>query len=140
MTIRQLTVYSTNKKGALAETTAALASAGIDMRSICVADTEDFGVFRIITKEIDKALPLLKEQGFSVCAINVVAVQLANVPGELNRVLQMLNSADINIEYMYSIINKNEDKAYMAFRVTDNDATEALLKKNGFEILSEKDL
>lgn len=140
MTIRQLTVYSTNKKGALAETTEALASANIDMKSICVADTEDFGVFRIIANDTDKALDLLKKQGFSVCSIDVVAVQLANVPGELNHVLQMLNKEDINIEYMYSIINKNGDIAYMAFRVTDNAATETILKNNGFKILSEEDL
>lgn len=140
MALKQLSVYAENKKGTLANTTNVLAKAGVDMKSICIADTKDFGIFRIVVTDTEKALKVLKEEGFTVSKREVAAIAVENVPGELNRALQVLDAAETNIEYMYSIINNKNDKAYMAFRVDDNAETEALLKANGFEILTDEDI
>ena len=140
MAIRQISVYARNKKGTLVKTTAALAAAGIDLKSICVADTEDFGIFRLLTSDQDSATRALNNVGFTVSSRLIAAVAIPNVPGELNRVLQILDDEGINIEYMYSIITNRTDMAYMAIRVDDNQRTEDLLKEHGYTVLSDEDL
>ena len=140
MALKQLSVIAENKKGTLAKATAALAAAGIDLKSICVADASEFGVFRMISSDVEGARQALTNVGLRVSTRSIAAVAIPNQPGELNRILQILNNADINIEYMYSIISNKADSSYMAIRVDDNEKAESLLVEKGYSILTESDL
>ena len=140
MAVKQLSVFAENRKGSLQKITEALAEAGIDLRSICVADTEDYGILRIITDNTEKAARVLKENGFTAAVKSVVGVAIPDVPGGLSKVLGILFDADINLEYMYSIINARRDQALMVLRVDDNDKAEKVLEENGIGLLTEEDL
>ena len=139
MALKQLSVYAENKKGTLVKATTAIAAAGIDMKSICVADTEQFGIFRILTSDQEGAKKALENVGLTASARMIVGVALPNVPGGLNHVLQVLSDAEINIEYMYSILSPRTDTACMAIRVDDNEAAERLLTEKGYQVLSDAD-
>ncbi len=140
MAVKQLSVYAENKKGVLVKTTAALAAVGVDMKSIMIADTEEFGIIRMMVSDVEAAKTALKNVGFNVSAREVAAVAIPNETGELNRVLQLIADEGINLDYMYSIINDQTDKAYMALRVDDNAAVEALLADKGYQILTDADI
>lgn len=140
MAIRQLSVLVENKKGALLRITDILAREGIDLRSICVADTAEYGIMRLIADDNRRAAEALSLAGYVARVRDVVAVAIPDEPGGLNRVLHILDSNDINLEYMYSVITARSDKAYMIMRVNNNEKTEDILRQNGVEVLTEEDL
>ena len=138
MGIRQLSVFVENKKGSLHEITDALAKEGIDLRSMCVADTNDFGIVRIITNEPERAAQILKSQGHAANVREITAFAVPDSPGGLAKALNILESSGVNIEYMYALVTSQVGKAYTVMRTDDNEITESILKKNGIEILDEE--
>ena len=134
MAIKQLSVLVDNKQGTLAQTVSLLAEKGIDLRSICVADTEDYGIVRLIADKPQEALEVLFEEGYTAKLTDVIACSCPDEPGGLSRVLNVLNDNGINMEYMYSIINNVADQAYMVIRVRDNENAENILKENGVRV------
>ena len=137
MGIRQLSVFVENKKGSLHEITDALSKEGIDLRSMCVADTNDFGIVRIITKEPERAAEILKAQGHAANVREITAFAVPDTPGGLAKALNILENSGVNIEYMYALVTSEVGKAYTVMRTDDNEVTESILKKNGIEILDE---
>lgn len=140
MAIRQLSVFMENKKGSLHEITDILAKNGIDLRSMCIADTADYGIVRIIANDPDKALDVLESAGHIANIREVTAFAVPDCPGGLTKVLGLLESNGIDIEYLYALITTATDKAYAVMRTADGAATEALLTQNGVEILSETNI
>ena len=140
MAIKQLSILVDNKQGTLAQTVSLLAEEGIDLRSICVADTEDYGIVRLITDQPQKALKILFEQGFTAKLTDVIACSCPDEPGGLSKVLNVLNENGINMEYMYSIINNVADQAYMVIRVRDNENAEKVLRENGVRVFEEDEI
>jgi len=140
MAIKQVSVLVDNEKGSLAKILGILSEKKVDLRSICVADTEDYGILRMIVDDSDKAVKALDGIGVVARVREVLAVAVPDEPGGLYRVLTILSEKGINLEYMYSIINGTKESAYMVLRVNDNDAAEGLLKENGIGVLSEKDI
>ena len=137
MGIRQLSVFVENKKGSLHEITDALSKEGIDLRSMCVADTNDFGIVRIITNEPERAAEILKSQGHAANVREITAFAVPDTPGGLAKALNILESNGVNIEYMYALVTSEAGKAYTVMRTDDNEITESILRKNGIEILDE---
>lgn len=137
MGIRQLSVFVENKKGSLHEITDALSKEGIDLRSMCVADTNDFGIVRIITNEPERAAEILKAQGHAANVREITAFAVPDTPGGLAKALNILENSGVNIEYMYALVTSEAGKAYTVMRTDDNEITESILKKNGIEILDE---
>lgn len=140
MAIRQLTVFVENRQGRLVEITRLLAEKGVDMRALSIADTQEFGILRLIVNDTDKALEALGEAGYLVKITGVVGVKLSNRPGELSRALAALNDAGINMEYLYAFLAGTPDGAYVALRVADNAAAEAVLAAAGFKGISDTDI
>ena len=140
MSVKQLSVYLTNRAGSLVRVTDMLADAGINLYSVCIADTEEYGILRVTTNDTDRAYEILKAEGIPVRVRNVVAFSCGDEVGGLSKVLRYLDEADINIEYMYSIINSEKDKAYMIMRVDDFEKAEGVLKLKNVETLSEDKL
>ena len=141
MSIKQISVFVENKPGALYALTAVLAQGQIDMRALSLAETKDFGIVRLIVNDLYKATTLLKDAGYVHSLTPVVGVAIPDVPGGLNRVLQVLTDAKVNVEYMYAFLGgKDVDHAYMIFRVEDNEKAAAALSSRGIRIVEQEEM
>ena len=137
MGIRQLSVFVENKKGSLHEITDELAKAGVDLRSMCIADTSDYGIVRIIADDPVKAQKVLSEAGHTANIRTVTAFAVPDQPGGLARVLSLLESRGVNIEYLYALVTTATDKAYAVMRTDESEIAETILTSNGIELLDE---
>ena len=137
--IEQVSVFLENTKGRLAGLCRALGDAGVNMHALMVADTEQFGVVRIICDTPRRATELLDEQGFSASVTPVVAVQIPDRPGGLADVLEALGKADVNVEYAYCFVKPSGDAAVDIFKV-DAPGAELALTSAGFVSFSPEEL
>ena len=140
MAIKQLSVFVENKQGSLHEITDALAKANINLRSMSVADTSNYGIVRIIADDPDKAKALLDDDGHAANVRLVNAFAVPDQPGGLAKVLNMLEGNGVNIEYMYALITTESGKAYSVMRTGNTDETDKILTENGVELLDENKL
>ena len=139
MSMKQISVFVENKPGALYALTAVLAQGQIDMRALSLAETKDFGIVRLIVNDLYKTTTLLKDAGYVHSLTPVVGVAIPDVRGGLNRVLQVLTDAKVNVEYMYAFLGgKDVDHAYMIFRVADDKAAETALASRGIQVLDQE--
>ena len=139
MSMKQISVFVENKPGALYALTAVLAQGQIDMRALSLAETKDFGIVRLIVNDLYKTTTLLKDAGYVHSLTPVVGVAIPDVPGGLNRVLQVLTDAKVNVEYMYAFLGgKDVDHAYMIFQVADDKAAEIALASRGIQVLDQE--
>ena len=139
MAIRQISVFVENQKGKLYETLKVIAGEGINIRALSVADTNDFGVLRLITSDTDKTREVLSED----CVVNtttVIAAKLEDRVGALCDVIHILALADINIEYVYAFTASEDFGAYVVIRVDDVEKAEQALIKENVSILCEDDI
>ena len=137
MGIRQLSVFLANKKGSLHEISDVIAKAGVDLRSMCIADTSDYGIVRVIADDPQKAAEALAAAGHTANIRTVTAFAVPDVPGGLSKVLCLLEENNVNIEYLYALVTTNKDKAYAVMRTDDSEKTEKILADNGVELLKE---
>lgn len=140
MAINQLTVFVENKQGALVQITEALAAANVDMRALSIADTQEFGILRLIVNDNEAATKALSDLGYIIKNIDVVGVKIGDAPGKLSKALDVLDKACINMEYLYAFLTRTEKHAYVVVRVADNAAAEAALTDAGFHIITDADV
>jgi hypothetical protein len=140
MAIKQLSVFVENKQGSLHEITDVLAKANINLRSMCVADTSNYGIVRIIADEPERAKALLDEEGHAANLRIVNAFAVPDQPGGLTKVLSLLEGKGVDIEYMYALITSESGKAYSVMRTGDTEATDKILTDSGIELLDEAKL
>ena len=136
MRAEQISVFLENKAGRLAEVTGILSEANVNIRALALADTSDFGVLRLIVNDNDKAIAALKSQGFTVGKTDVAAVEVEDKPGGLHRILDILNKAGINVEYMYAFVTQGENNAIMIFRFDNIDEAFKLLEENNVKVIN----
>lgn len=137
--IEQLSVFLENKSGRLAELTRALGDAEINMRALMVADTEEFGVVRIICDHPHLARKALEEAGFGVSALPVVGVEIPDRPGGLADVLEALADEKMSVEYAYCFAGVSPTGAVDVLKV-DDDRADAVLRARGYSVLEPGDL
>ncbi len=140
MYIHQISVFMENKPGNLADVTSFLAENNIDIRALEVADSSDYGIIRIIVNDPFNTLTLLKDNNWICKLTHVIGVKIPDTPGAMAKVMNILASENISVEYIYAFLTKDADNALMIFRVQDNDRVAALLKKNGITIVDQEDL
>ena len=140
MAINQLSVFVENKTGALADLTDLLAKGGVDIRAMSIADTQDFGILRMIVDDWQKAANLLKESGHIYSVTPVTAAAIKDQPGGLSYVLHLLTENHINLEYLYAFIAVSGREAFVALRVDDNARTEEILAANHVSTLTEQEV
>lgn len=140
MTIPQISVFLENKAGQLADITGILSENDVNMRAINIAETADYGVLRLIVDDASKASSILLEQGFILTMTPVVGVAVPDTPGGLSKVLAVISTAGIDVEYMYSVFGQKDGQASMIFRVADTDSLGAVFEKNGITMISGEDL
>ena len=138
MSVKQISVFLENKRGRLAEVTAILNSQGINIRALALADTADFGVLRLIVNDTEKCFAALKQAGFVAQKTEVVAVEIADRPGGLQRVLSVFDRAGLNIEYMYAFVERKADNAIVIFRLDQPEKAAKALSAEGFSVLAEE--
>ena len=140
MSLKQLTVFVENKQGALVEITDTLAAHSVNIRALSIADTQDFGILRLIVDDNETALKTLSEEGHLINTTEVVGVKIGDQPGKLSKALAVLDRAGINMEYLYAFMTRTEKHAYVVLRVADNAATEQALETAGFHIITDADV
>ncbi len=140
MAIRQLSVFAENKNGSLYRITKVLADAGVDIRAFSVADTERFGVLRLIVNDTHKAARVLSEAGEVVDVSEVLGVKIPDTPGGLSELLRIVTEDNISVEYLYAFVSREGGNAYVVLRVEDNATVEALFAKEGCALLTEEEL
>ncbi|HIR01993.1 MAG TPA: amino acid-binding protein [Candidatus Aveggerthella stercoripullorum] len=137
--ISQLTIFLQNKEGRLASACRALGDAGVNMRSLCIADTRDFGVVRIICDTPRKACDHLVEEGFRATLVPVIAVKVGDRPGGLASLLELLDEKGMNVEYGYCFSYQEGEDAIDVLKISD-EAVELVLKDAGYQLLDPADL
>ena len=140
MAVRQISAFMENKVGPLAEITTLLAQHQINMRALSVAETQDFGILRIIVEEPEKAEQVLKDNQIIFRESSVLAVLMEDRPGSMAAVVDLLAQAGIPVEYAYAFITRQADNACLILKVKEDEAAEALLEKEGVRSLSEQEL
>lgn len=139
MKIQQLSIFAENKPGHLASSCRLLAESGVDLRALMVADTQHFGILRVLVKDTDKARALLEKAGHVVKTTEVIAVEVADQPGGLVRVLGALEGTSLNIEYVYATPFGRNGKAVLIFRFGDPEAAIERLGTAGITMLSREE-
>ena len=136
MKVEQISVFLENKPGGLEKVTRILKDAGINIRTLAVADTSDFGIVRLIVNDVEKATGVLRASGFTVSRTTVVAVEVPDRPGGLHGILEVIAKENINIAYMYAFVEKSGENAVMLFRFDQQDRAIDVLTKSGIAVLS----
>ena len=139
MAIQQISVFVENKQGKLVETVKTLAENDINIRAMSIADTKDFGILRMITSDNAKTKEVLSSDSV-VNTTDVIAVKMADRPGSLYKVIDILSKAGINIEYMYAFTASDSLGAYVVFRVDDVPHAQKVSDDNGLKSLNDEDV
>lgn len=140
MSLQQLTVFVENKQGALVAITETLAAHNVNIRALSIADTEEFGILRLIVNDTPTACETLQREGYLLKITDVVGVKIGDAPGKLSGALAVLDKANINMEYLYAFMTRTEKHAYVVLRVANNDAAETALEAAGYHIITDADI
>jgi hypothetical protein len=140
MKIKQLSVFLENKPGQLSYPCRVLANAGINIVTLSLADTQQFGILRVIVRQWQEGLDALKAAGCVVNVTDVVAVEVPDRPGGLATILEAIEKAGMNLEYMYAFTIRSGDKAVLVFRFEDPDAAIDRLQAAGINVVDSVEL
>ena len=138
--VHQISVFLENRAGQLAEITEILANNNIDLRAISIAETSDYGILRMIVDDSQKTTNILLQGGYILSMTPVLVIAVPDQPGGLVPVLSTLAEGSIDIEYMYSLFLHTDGKAYMVFRVPEEEKFVALLATHGISPCSAEEL
>lgn len=138
--LKQLTVFVENKQGTLVDITDTLATNGVNLRALSIADTQNFGLLRLIVNDNETAASALQEKGYILKITDVIGVKIGDQPGKLSKALSVLAEAGVNVEYLYAFMARTQKHAYVVLRPTDNAAAEKALEENGFHLITDADL
>lgn len=140
MKLNQLSVFLENKPGRLSEPCRILAEANINILTLSLADTQQFGIMRLVVKEWEKAKEALEKAGCVVNVTEVVALEVQDQPGGLESVLKIIEQGNINIEYIYAFTFRRKDKAIIIFRFEEPDTAIKILQSKGVNVIGDVEL
>jgi hypothetical protein len=137
MKLKQLSVFLENAPNRLYEATLALGEAGINLRSLSICDTSEFGVLRILASDLVLARRVIMQKQLPARVDDVVAAEIEDVPGSLAAVLSLFRNSQISISYMYALAGTGpaSGKAVMVFRFSDNDKAIEILESNNVRLI-----
>jgi hypothetical protein len=140
MKIKQISVFVENRKGTLYKLSKALSDNNIDLKALSIADTSKFGIMRCIVNNAEEALEVIKNANFTANITEVLAVEVADKPGGLALVLEVLDKEDINVEYLYSFVRSNCDGALIILRVEEVERAIEAFEKSNLKILTNEEV
>ena len=138
MTIRQVSIFIENQSGTLQKVLELIKRSQIQIIASTIADTADYGIYRIICNEPERACLELKEAGVAVTISHVFAVELDNRPGGAADVVARFSEAGVGISYMYAFVI--EGRGILIFRTDQTEEAEKVIASNGLHALSESEL
>ncbi len=138
--IKQLSIFASNEPGQIVKITNALSAQDVDIRAMSIADTQDFGILRLIVSDAEKGKEALTSKNCVVSITEVAGIKIPDKPGALANALKLLAENSINIEYMYAFITVSNEFAYVVMRVDDTTGAEKLLTDNGIELVTQEDI
>jgi len=140
MKLKQLSLFLENQPGALSRPVQLLAKARLNILTLSIADASQFGILRLILRDWPKAKKLLEQEGFVVKVTDMVAVEVADRPGGLAEILNVLEKAGINVEFMYAFTEKRQGRAVLIFRFDDPDNAIRVLGKARINVVDSGEL
>lgn len=138
--IHQISIFLENRAGSLSEITRILAESGVNLRALSIAETADYGVLRIIADDTEKATAILLEKGCILSKTPVFVVAVPDEPAGLSKVLELLAEKNVDIEYMYSLFTHQNGKAFMVFRLADEEGFKGVINAHGLALVSGEEL
>ncbi|HPD02364.1 MAG TPA: ACT domain-containing protein [Eubacteriales bacterium] len=135
MLVDQIAVFLENRKGRIFALSDLLAKNGVDLIALSIADTNDFGIVRLVTDNNDRALEVLRRAGFTAATNSLIGIEVEDKPGGLAEVLKIFDDNDIDIEYLYSFARVEAKKAIILVKVADTDKTLEILLKHNIKLL-----
>lgn len=133
--LQQLSVFVENEVGSVAKVTTVLKENGLNLRAISSCDYPDYGILRVVVEEPIRAKELLIEQGFAVKVKEVLAIELKDQPGDLDRVLTILAKEKINLNYIYSFVIRKENAPLMVLSLDEMEKASEVLRDNGIKVI-----
>ena len=130
--LRQISIFTENRKGAMRSITRLLAEGGIDIHAFVTNDSAEFGIVRMLVSDPDKASALLTEAGYQIKRTSVMAFEIPDEPGSLDRLLECVESANINIDYLYASFDRESAGPIIIIRAEDIEELERFLTGKGF--------
>ena len=140
MKIKQLSIFLQNKMGSLAKPLEVLTVADVNIRAMCMADTSEFGILRLVVDDPIKGKEALEENNFLVKLTDIIGVEMNDVPGGLTSVLDVIKDNLIDLEYLYAFSHNKEDKAILLLHAEDIDKLIDVKKKNNIPIVSAEEV
>jgi hypothetical protein len=140
MNVTQLSVFMENKPGHLQNVLKILADENINIITLTIAETSDFGILRMIVGDPEKAAQTLKKNHITCSTTDVLAIEIEDRPGSLHNAVETFRKKDLNIEYMYAFTEKRNDMAVMIFRFDDIEAAKEALSESGINIVRKIDI
>jgi hypothetical protein len=138
MTIHQISIFIENRSGTMIKVLNVLKQADIDIIASTVADTAEYGIYRMICSDPKKAHEELKKAGIQCTLSDVFALELDNLPGKAADAVSIFSKAGISISYLYSFLLNG--KGILIFRTDDNEKAKATIKENGLKYITEPKL
>ncbi|NLV68543.1 MAG: ACT domain-containing protein [Spirochaetes bacterium] len=140
MNVTQLSAFVSNKPGHLQKVLKALADENVNIVTLIVAETSDFGILRMIVNDSERGLKALRENNITCSVNDVLALEIDDKPGSLFNALDVFAKKNLNIEYMYAFTEKRDGRAVMIFRFEDIEAAKNALADSGYNIVRKIDL
>lgn len=137
MTVKQLSIFIENKEGTLTKVLDLLSKAGIQIIASTIADTKDYGIFRVLCDKPTQAYLILKENGINVQLADVIALSIDDVPGRAAEAVKTLSAANVNILYLYSFLWKG--KGVLILRTDNSEKANETIIINKMSFLTEAD-
>lgn len=138
MTIRQLSIFLENQAGTLQKVLELIKQLRIQIIACTIADTAEYGIFRIICSEPDRACSQLKEAGVAVAISEVFAIEMNNQPGGAADVVGLFSGAGVGITYMYAFVM--DGRGILIFRTDQKETAQEVIRRSGLRALAASDL
>lgn len=138
-TIKQISLFAENKAGRLLKIADVLGKKGINIRAFMIAESGDFGIIRLVVDKPELAHDVFKSEGFTVSETDMIGIELDDKPGALRDIAALFADGDINIDYSYAFIGRNQ-KAVLIVRVSDLENALSYLENKGIHLLAINDL
>ena len=140
MYVKQLSIFIENKKGHLATLTNVIKERGIDIRAISVFDTNEFGILRLVVDDPETALVTVRNAGYAAKISEILAVEIEDKPGSLNKIFKLFDDKGINIEYIYSFVLRQQGAPLIVLKVDKTEEAAKLLRENGVRLVEDTEV
>ena len=140
MKIKQLSIFLQNKMGSLAKPLEVLTVADVNIRAMCMADTSEFGILRLVVDDPEKGKKALEQNNFLVKMTEIIGVEMNDTPGGLTTVLKTIRDNNIDLEYLYAFTHDKADKAILLLHADDIDKLIEVLQNNNITIVPSEEV